>query len=85
MGIIAWIVLGMVSGVFAHLPGLPRPHPGRRLAAAVRGCRPARLLRRANGSEINPVIAAPGGAFAAGARVRVSPAPAADPFLRQLR
>jgi acyl-CoA synthetase (NDP forming) len=35
--------------------------------------------------DLNPVIARPGGAAAAGARIRVTPAQPQDPFLRRLR
>ena len=35
--------------------------------------------------EVRPVIACADDAFAAGASVRLSPASAADPFIRQLR
>ncbi len=35
--------------------------------------------------DLNPVIARPDGAFAVDARIRLAPAPPADPFLRKLR
>jgi len=35
--------------------------------------------------DLNPVVAAPDGARAVDARIRVSPAQPRDPFLRQLR